>query len=131
MKIISEVLERLEFGAYEIKINHRMLLDGVFELCGVPADKIRCTSSSIDKLDKLSWQEVSSELINEKKLEARVVQEIGQFIKFKGDASKLKELKSTKPELLENKLAIQGLEDLELLFKYCDLLKLTDKVSLR
>lgn len=53
VKIISEILKRMEVGEYQIKINHRKLLDGMFEVCGVPADKIRCVSSSIDKLDKV------------------------------------------------------------------------------
>lgn len=40
-----------------IKINHRKILDGLFTVAGVPADKIRSISSAVDKLDKvcLSW----------------------------------------------------------------------------
>lgn len=36
-----------------IKINHRKILDGVFTVAGVPADKIRSISSAVDKLDKV------------------------------------------------------------------------------
>ena len=54
IKIMAEILEKMDVGDFQIKINHRRLLDGMFEVCGVPADKIRCVSSSIDKLDKVS-----------------------------------------------------------------------------
>lgn len=36
------------------QLNHRRILDGIFEVCGVPADKIRTISSAVDKLDKVS-----------------------------------------------------------------------------
>lgn len=53
VKIIADVLEKMQVGEFEIKINHRKLLDSIFELCGVPGDKCRTVSSSIDKLDKV------------------------------------------------------------------------------
>ena len=54
VKIMAEVLEKMDVGDFQIKINHRRLLDGMFEVCGVTKDKIRCVSSSIDKLDKVN-----------------------------------------------------------------------------
>ena len=36
-----------------LQINHRKILDGIFEVCGVPPDKIRAISSAVDKLDKV------------------------------------------------------------------------------
>ena len=53
VKIMAEILQKMDLGDFQIKINHRRLLDGMFEVCGVPADKIRGVSSSIDKLDKV------------------------------------------------------------------------------
>jgi histidyl-tRNA synthetase len=50
-----EVFEALELrDAITIKINHRKVLDGVFQVAGVPGDKIRSISSAVDKLDKVS-----------------------------------------------------------------------------
>lgn len=55
MRITSEVFDGLGWqGKYTIKINHRKVLDGIFEVCGVPTDKIRTISSAVDKLDKVS-----------------------------------------------------------------------------
>lgn len=50
---MAEILSKMDIGEFQIKLNHRQLLDGMFEVCGVPLDKIRCVSSSIDKLDKV------------------------------------------------------------------------------
>ncbi|PPD71540.1 hypothetical protein GOBAR_DD31557 [Gossypium barbadense] len=46
--------------ADQIKLNHRKLLDGVLEICGVPPAKFRTICSSIDKLDKQSFEQVGS-----------------------------------------------------------------------
>lgn len=56
LRIIKEVFEELPEwkGKFTIKINHRKILDGIFQICGVPEDKIRTISSAVDKLDKVS-----------------------------------------------------------------------------
>lgn len=53
VQIVSEILSELSIGEYVIKLNHRSLLDGMFEACGVPADQFRAICSSVDKLDKV------------------------------------------------------------------------------
>lgn len=53
VKIVSEILDTLDIGDYVVKLNHRQLLDGMFEACGVPADKFRSICSAVDKLDKV------------------------------------------------------------------------------
>lgn len=53
VKLVSEILNTLDIGEFVIKLNHRQLLDGMFEACGVPTDKFRTICSSVDKLDKV------------------------------------------------------------------------------
>ena len=53
ISLVCTILEKLEVGEFAIKLNHRRILDGIFEVCGVPADKIRPISSAVDKLDKV------------------------------------------------------------------------------
>lgn len=53
LSIICTILTNLEVGEFTIKLNHRKILDGVFAVCGVPADKTRTISSAVDKLDKV------------------------------------------------------------------------------
>jgi histidyl-tRNA synthetase len=63
IKVLTELLDKLDIGMYEVKLNHRKLLDGMLEICGVPAEKFRTVCSSIDKLDKLTFEEVKKELV--------------------------------------------------------------------
>lgn len=56
VRIVSEILDAVDVGDYKIKVNHRQILDGMFEICGVPNDKFRTICSSVDKLDKVSYQ---------------------------------------------------------------------------
>lgn len=53
VKVMADVLESLNIGKFVIKLNHRQLLNGLFEACGVPEDKFKTICSSIDKLDKV------------------------------------------------------------------------------
>ena len=47
-----------------LKLDFRMILDGIFEVCGVKADMFRTICSSVDKLDKSPWEEVrNSEIL--------------------------------------------------------------------
>lgn len=69
-----DVLRLMEgaVGPFEVKLNHRELLDAVMGLCGVPASSFRQICSAIDKLDKLPWEDVKREMC-----EAKVCEEGG------------------------------------------------------
>lgn len=60
VRVVSEILTSLELGAFVVKVNHRQLLDGLFEACGVPTDKFRSICSAVDKLDKVCHLHVFS-----------------------------------------------------------------------
>ena len=53
-----EILDDLRLGAYEVKLNHRRLLDAMLDIAGVPPQKFRPICSAIDKLDKEPWEAV-------------------------------------------------------------------------
>ena len=55
ISLMCTILTRLDVGEFTVKLNHRKILDGIFEVCGVPQDKIRTISSAVDKLDKVSF----------------------------------------------------------------------------
>jgi len=84
LSLLCTVLSKLDVGEFTIKLNHRKILDGIFEVCGVPADKIRSISSAVDKLDKLPWAEVKKEMTTEKGLDPAVADKIGEYVKHKG-----------------------------------------------
>lgn len=46
------------------QINHRMLLYGIFHFCGVPPEKLKSVSSSIDKLGKVGFELFVEKVLN-------------------------------------------------------------------
>ena len=63
IKIVAEILSQLPIGNFNIKINHRVLLDSIVEISGISNDKYRAVCSSIDKLDKEPWDKIKEELV--------------------------------------------------------------------
>jgi histidyl-tRNA synthetase len=64
LKVVDEILTNLNAGAFQIKVNNRKFLDAIVELSGCDITKFKTICSSIDKLDKLPWEEVEEELIS-------------------------------------------------------------------
>ncbi|XP_011186517.2 histidine--tRNA ligase, cytoplasmic isoform X2 [Zeugodacus cucurbitae] len=128
VKIVSEVLDTLDIGEYVIKINHRQLLDGMFEACGVPADKFRTICSAVDKLDKTPWAEVRKEMIDEKGLDAAAADKIGEYVQLSGGIELVAQLLADE-KLKAVSSAVKGLESMQLLLKYCDAMGLSPKIS--
>ncbi|KAF9160389.1 Cytoplasmic and mitochondrial histidine tRNA synthetase [Actinomortierella ambigua] len=124
LRVLVECLTDLGLGDFTIKINHRKILDGIFEVCGVPTDKIRTISSAVDKLDKLPWVDVRKEMTDEKGLDPAVADMIGEYVQLKGGAELLERL-TTDARLSANQSAMQGLQDMKLLFQYMDALDVT------
>jgi histidyl-tRNA synthetase len=103
--VVVEALRRLGLGGFKVKLNHRKILDGMFESCGVPDEMIRTISSAVDKLDKMEWQLVKEEML-EKGLDGSVADKIGVFVKYKTRDS-LDQLLKT--ELKSNVAASNGI----------------------
>ena len=53
VQVVTEALDSLGLKNYVIQVNHRKILDGVFEACGVPESQFSAICSSVDKLDKV------------------------------------------------------------------------------
>lgn len=129
IRITCEIFESLGWkGRYTIKINHRKILDGIFQVCGVPTDKLRTISSAVDKLDKSPWEEVRREMTEEKGLEADVADRIGEYVVLKGSRELLEKLQAD-AKLSENESAKAGLNDMALLFTYLQSFDVLDRVS--
>ena len=129
LRIICEVFEGLGWnGAYTIKLNHRKILDGIFQVCGVPEDKIRTISSAVDKLDKLPWADVRKEMTEEKGLDGDVADRIGEWALLKGQHDLLEKLRADE-KIAANESMKQGLTDMGLLFDYLEAFGVLDRVS--
>jgi len=127
VKIVQEILSAVDVGPFVIKLNHRMILDGIFEVCGVKADMFRTICSSVDKLDKSPWDEVKKEMTDEKGLDEAAADRIGEFVRMSGGLELIEEL--LKGKLAESKIAKQGLEEMKLLLNYCNLYGCGEAVS--
>ena len=80
IRIINEVFDSLGWqGKYTIKLNSRKILDGIFQVCGVPENLLRPISSAVDKLDKMPWADVRKEMVDEKGLDPEAADKIGEW----------------------------------------------------
>jgi len=126
--VAAEILKSLDAGKFKVKVNHRLLLDGLFESCGVPTEKFRTICSSVDKLDKSPWEEVKNEMINEKGLSEEIANKIGTYVQMNGTDELVTAL--FKDELLtKSKMAVQGLESMKLFFEYIKVFGIENIVS--
>lgn len=89
LKVLVEILDDLNLGEYEVKLNHRRLLDAMLDIAGVPAQKFRPICSAIDKLDKEPWEAVRAEMVEEKGLPGDVADRIGEFVVLRGEPREL------------------------------------------
>ncbi|KAL6840961.1 hypothetical protein ACP4OV_029221 [Aristida adscensionis] len=129
IKVLTELLDQLDIGTYEIKLNHRKLLDGMLEICGVPPEKFRTVCSSIDKLDKQTFEQVKKELVDGKGISNETADEIGKLVKTRGHPLEvLLELRKEGSKFMNNKGSVVALNELEILFKALEKANAIDKI---
>jgi histidyl-tRNA synthetase len=128
VKVVVEILTSLDIGDFVVKLNHRKLLDGMFEACGVPSDKFRTICSAVDKLDKSPWADVKKEMIDEKGLDEATADRIGEYVRLSGGQELVEKLLNDE-KLKKVKSAVEGLEGMKLLLKYCEIFGVANKVS--
>ena len=128
VKIVKDILRSMDVGKFVVKVNHRQILDGIFEVCGVAPDMFRTICSSVDKLDKSPWDEVKKEMVDEKHLDPEIADKIGQYVKRSGGQDLIDELLASDLGQ-KSKSAKAGLEDMKLFLRYSDLFGCNDVVS--
>lgn len=125
--IIVEAFEALGMDI-TVKLNHRKILDGIFAVAGVPEDKTRAISSAVDKLDKLSWNEVKQEMVEQKGLPESVADQIGQFVQKRGSLVDMLGLLNADEKLAADGNVKAGMDDLTLLLSYLEAYNIADKI---
>ncbi|KXZ42548.1 hypothetical protein GPECTOR_136g631 [Gonium pectorale] len=117
IKVLTEILGDLKLGQFEVKINHRGLLDAMLDIAGVPAQKFRPICSAIDKLDKEPWEAVRTEMVEEKGLPEAVADTIGKFVVLRGEPmALLQQLSAPDHPLACHPQGKQALDELQLMF---------------
>lgn len=130
LRILCEALNELQVGEFAVRLNHRKILDGVFQACGVPEDKIRSVSSAVDKLDKMPWTLVRKEMVETRGVPVEVADRIGQYVELRGSADDVLATLERDDRLATNPLAQQGIADMRLLFEYLEVLDAKDKMQM-
>lgn len=103
-------------------------MQGLFAVAGVPDDKIRPISSAVDKLDKLSREEVRAEMV-EKGLDGSIADEILEWTKHSGDIPKILDLIKKDEKMFANDKIKKGIEEMSLLQTYLEAFQIADQVS--
>eukprot|EP00731_Ephydatia_muelleri_P025198 Em0017g281a len=128
VRIVYEILMGLKLENFAVKVNNRKLLDGIFASCGVPEEKFRSICSSVDKLDKMKWEDVCKEMVETKGLDKDKADLIGHYVNQHGGKELVEALMSD-TLLKSQKSAQEGLEEMRLLLQYCEHYGVLDKVS--
>jgi histidyl-tRNA synthetase len=113
--ITYEVLSKLGFTTFLIKINNRKILNGITQYAGLDASLTQEVCRSIDKLDKMPWSEVEKEL-REKQLPDSGIEKLAYLLNQSLD------LESLETELGHIPLAIEGINETREMFRYLNLL---------
>ena len=125
IKVVVEILTQLPVGGFNIKLNHRLLLDSIVTISGISDDKYRAVCSSVDKLDKEEWETVKKELI-EKGITDEQCEKLWSFVQLKDKPKVLLEKLKANTELMSNEKGKTALDEMGILFDYLEITK-TDK----
>ncbi|KDD74722.1 histidyl-tRNA synthetase, partial [Helicosporidium sp. ATCC 50920] len=131
LKVLTEALDALEMGEYEIKLNHRGLLDAMLAIAGVPEALFRPICSAIDKLDKEPWEKVRREMVEDKKLDPRAADAIEPFVKLRGRPRELLEtLRAADGPFASSEQAAKVLGELDVLVGHLEALGALHRIVL-
>ena len=125
IKVVVEILTQLPVGGFNVKLNHRLLLDALVNISGIKDDLYKTVCSSVDKLDKEDWATVKKELI-EKGITEEQSEKLWSFVQLKDKPKALLEKLNTNNELLSNQKGKTALEEMGILFDYLEIMG-TDK----
>lgn len=115
IQIVEEVYRRLDIRVC-LHLNNRKILAGIAQVVG-QADKMTDITVAIDKLDKIGLEKVNQELLD-KGLPQESVDKLQPILLLSGsNADKLQTLRTI---LATSELGLQGIEETETIFAYCN-----------
>lgn len=129
LSILVEGLTSLGIKDFKVKLNHRKILDGIFQISGVAKEDVRKISSAVDKLDKLPWDAVKKEITVEKGQSEETANKIGEYVKLNGTLQEVYDLLSKDEAIINNEMAKQGLDDIKTLMNYVESFDINKYIS--
>ena len=130
LAIIFNVLKKLGKDFY-IEINNRKFLTGVLKQSGIQDDDLASSIIlSIDKLNKIGFESVKKELI-EKGIGGSAIEAVFNIISAEKGSKSNSELIEFYEERLSGELALEGIEEIKTILKYCDKMGISQKIKFR
>ena len=121
LKVVVEILTQLPVGGFNIKLNHRLLLDAIVNISGIKDELYKTVCSSVDKLDKEEWTTVKKELL-EKGITEEQSEKLWNFVQLKDKPKLLLEKLKSNNELLSNQKGKTALDEMDILFDYLEIM---------
>lgn len=125
--IYHEALSKLGLKDFTIKINNRKILSGIAEIIG-KHELIVDMTVAIDKLDKIGLDGVIKELI-ERGFTEKDIETLKPIILLSG--SNTEKLDSLRSILSNSEIGLKGIEEIESIFEYVQLLTAETKDSVK
>jgi histidyl-tRNA synthetase len=116
ISLAVDVLTRLGFDDFVIKINNRKLLTGMGQYAGVPDDELPDLYRSVDKFDKEGAAGVRREL-SERGLSDEVIERMMTLLQAQGDSHSLD---SVADVLKDSETAMEGIDELRRMARYLE-----------
>ncbi|SCU97522.1 LADA_0H06722g1_1 [Lachancea dasiensis] len=129
LAIMVEGFASLGIKDYKVKLNHRKILDGIFQVAGVKDEDVRKISSAVDKLDKTPWETVKHEIVVEKGQTEATADKIGEYVKLNGTLQEIHAFLSKDAAITSNERAKQGLDELATFTKYVEAMEIDSYIS--
>jgi len=122
LQITNEILTRLGFDRFLIKINNRKILSGIVEYCGIGPERGNEISIILDKLEKIGKEGVKKEL-KEKKIPEKVIDKLLPVLEIQGNYKQI--LEKLESYLKNSEIGTRGINETEELFSYLEKSKIT------
>jgi len=120
-----EALINIGFKEFRANINNRKLLSGIIKFAGASEKEFIPICISIDKLPKIGREAVKKELIEKRKISAKISDKILNIITLTGETEDL--LNKLKKQLIDIPIAVEAINELEIIFDYFKTIKLDKK----
>lgn len=124
INVIYEILTRLGFSEFIIKINNRKILTGISQFSGAHSNQLGGLYRSIDKLSKIGLDGVRNELIANE-IPEKAISKLLDLLQVQGDNQGL--FAAFKDKLANYPIALEGIAELEEVLKYLEALRIPNR----
>jgi histidyl-tRNA synthetase len=125
--VMVEVLKKLGFKRFSVRINNRKVLNGLVEFVGIPNKKAGAVFRALDKLEKIGEKDVLKEM-TDSKIDKKKALTLLELIKKRGKPEDV--LKKEEKSLGSNDTARIGLDELRDMVEKSKTYGIGDKIEI-